>query len=394
MVINLSDINHLSVMANLSNRQPQPTEINVKTLLGTDTTNDPSLSENILKLCAQLRSEGFVKHANDLEDKFANYTKSATSLHLYKVHKEDGEALLERAHPDGDVKICDDVSDELGTVETKLSRHKKILDIVRKEPTGKLGAYVEYCKVALGLDNNRILNIKKLLQRASFLIKTAIKKATQGGDLYNITLGSMQHSSDHIAEIATTFGANNNRRSMFEDAKSELNEIMYHMEPGFLKGVGDKDLYAQIKNLFDRALRLLKTAENKYQDLVLNEQDPSENEDGQEEGDLSEGADDPLVSAVRPATSMQRDQGQNTRPMGDLHSQIESEILKLNSWQEALETNKNINPNKASIGKQFLINMSKKLELVKTQAEFTEIEEALTSFYNKWQAALKSPQTK
>lgn len=105
-----------------------------------------SLDEKILKLCAGLRAKGLVAHAESLENKFVTY-KAAANTHLYRAHDEDGEDLVNAAHPDGDVNMGDG---EHGDVETILSKHKKIVDIVQKTPNGKLASVVAQCKIVLG----------------------------------------------------------------------------------------------------------------------------------------------------------------------------------------------------------------------------------------------------
>jgi hypothetical protein len=148
MTYTVSDTKHLNVMASLKERkpeEPQAKELFDSIILSSETS---SLSASILKLCSKLRTEGFSRYADELEEKFLQY--KAAKVHLYRAHDEDGEDLVERAHPDGDVKIVDEVSDNNGDVETIVSRHKKIVDIMGKEPTGKLGSYVAACKIALG----------------------------------------------------------------------------------------------------------------------------------------------------------------------------------------------------------------------------------------------------
>lgn len=133
MVIKLKDLQHLEVMANLENL-PVPPEpvLDVKALLKTE--HSPKYSEKIAALCDKLRQNGFVRQAEGLENKFLSF-KSAT-IHLYRVFDEDGEDVIDAAHPDGDVKV-EDAEKDLGDVETIVSRHKKIVDIVNKQPTGK-----------------------------------------------------------------------------------------------------------------------------------------------------------------------------------------------------------------------------------------------------------------
>ena len=138
MTFTLKDIKHLDVMASLANATPAPTkEINIKELLASDTIREVGVNEKILSLCSKLRSEGFSKQAEGLESKFLAYKSAA--VHLYNTHNETGEDLINAAHPDGDNAICD-AADGLGTVETVLSRHKKMVDVITKEPKGKLAS--------------------------------------------------------------------------------------------------------------------------------------------------------------------------------------------------------------------------------------------------------------
>lgn len=146
MVYRAKDIKHLEAMKNLEDTHPQ--EVDVKSLLNLNASEDSSFDENILKLCEGLRNKGFEKHARDLEEKFLNFKKA--DVHLYRVHDEDGDDLVEFAHPEGDTNMGDD---DLGDVETIVSKHKKIVDVIQKEPTGKLASYVEQCKIVLAWDD-------------------------------------------------------------------------------------------------------------------------------------------------------------------------------------------------------------------------------------------------
>jgi hypothetical protein len=126
---------------------------------------DLSLDELILKLSTNLRNKGLVRQADDLEKKFISY-KVAANTHIYRAHDEDGEDVINAAHPDGDAKTNDG---EFGDVETILSKHKKIVDVIQKQPTGKLGSYVDACKIVLGqnvskevLNNNITANLNMI----------------------------------------------------------------------------------------------------------------------------------------------------------------------------------------------------------------------------------------
>lgn len=93
-----------------------------------------NLTENLLKLCAGLRAQGFEKQAEELESKFVQY-KQANAL--YNVTKEKGEDLVEAAHPKGSHKL-EGVEGKEATFEDILDKHVKMMQVVDKKPTGKL----------------------------------------------------------------------------------------------------------------------------------------------------------------------------------------------------------------------------------------------------------------
>lgn len=95
------------------------------------------LHEDMLKLVAGLRAKGFEKEAEELEDKI-NMRKFAET-DLYHVIDEEGDELLDFAHPEGDVEVAPSASG-LGKVWTEQSAKKEIEKIVRKQPTGKYAA--------------------------------------------------------------------------------------------------------------------------------------------------------------------------------------------------------------------------------------------------------------
>ena len=150
MVFKPRDIKHLEIMANLANASPKPRrQLDVKKLIAADQSfHQPTTNEKIMLLCSKLRKSGFEKQADNLENKFLLY--KAADVHLYRAHDEDGEDVIEFAHPDGDHKV-EDAGDELGYVETILSQHKKDVEVATKAPTGKQGSirlhtYVDECK--------------------------------------------------------------------------------------------------------------------------------------------------------------------------------------------------------------------------------------------------------
>lgn len=92
-----------------------------------------NLLQNILKLSAGLRVQGFHKQANDLERKFLTFKQAST---LYETSKETGDDLVHQAHPEGSHTIKDVEGDAV--IETIVDAKKKIEEIVNKNPKGKL----------------------------------------------------------------------------------------------------------------------------------------------------------------------------------------------------------------------------------------------------------------
>lgn len=93
-----------------------------------------NLFEDMVRLANGLRSKGFVKEAVELEDKIFNLKQA--EVHLYRVMDEDGEDLLEFAHPEGDVEVAPAQS-EYGKVETLLGSHLKMKEVALRDPKGK-----------------------------------------------------------------------------------------------------------------------------------------------------------------------------------------------------------------------------------------------------------------
>ena len=113
------------------------------------------LLSKLANLSKNLRKSGKTEQADRLDYKVAMYVTAAEkNTHLYRTHDEEGEDLIEFAHPDGDVEICPS-SGGYGKVETQLSQHKKIVDMVQKEPTGN------YATASILEDVAGVLGLKK-----------------------------------------------------------------------------------------------------------------------------------------------------------------------------------------------------------------------------------------
>lgn len=120
------------------------------------------LLNDLFTLANSLRARGYVKQAEQLENKLFLCKQAET--HLYRALDEDGEDVIERAHPDGDVEMGK-AQDQNGMVETIVSRHKKMVDVVNKKPTGKqaetIVGLIASAAYVLGVD------LKKVGQQAN-----------------------------------------------------------------------------------------------------------------------------------------------------------------------------------------------------------------------------------
>lgn len=182
MTYGLADIKHLNIMADLANKTPvKPAEVSISALLNTE--HQPTVDEQILSLCSKLRADGFERQASSLEQKFLIYRTATT--HLYRAIDEDGEDLVDAAHPDGENPICD-ADKDLGTVETIVTRHKKIVDVVNKQPTGKLasvGSSLRSLFAELGEEKEfDLLTRKKVADDANVPFSTISAKFKTGAD--------------------------------------------------------------------------------------------------------------------------------------------------------------------------------------------------------------------
>jgi hypothetical protein len=124
--------------------QPKPM---VKQASATTVEATDNLDENILKLASELRANNFDQYANALEERLVNYKMA--KVNLYKAFKETGEDFLEEAHPEGDPNLTDAPE---GMVEGLITRHKKIIDMINKKPTGKVASVsdvINQVKIAL-----------------------------------------------------------------------------------------------------------------------------------------------------------------------------------------------------------------------------------------------------
>lgn len=121
--------------------EPEPMEKTAAAPQQLKTSGD--LHADLISLVASLRERGYEAEADSLEDK----------VHVYKMAKDKykklcDEELVDSAHPEGDAEVAPSAED-YGKVETITSTQKKILDKVRKMPTGKLASAANQMRALL-----------------------------------------------------------------------------------------------------------------------------------------------------------------------------------------------------------------------------------------------------
>ena len=207
---------------------------------------DNSLMYSVLKLCSGLRSNGFDKQASKIENKFVAY---AQSVHMYRTHKETGDDLVEEAHPDGDNKIVQEVSDNLGDVETIVSKHKKIVDTIQKEPTGKLAQYVAQCKIALAESLQR--QIEFAANSARHNLTEAFSIVEGAGNMTDyILFGNMKYVRAYYVGFMKLLQSDNLTVSMIDDpltgASMYVDQFESKVKPSMSGGV-QEDVWSKVE---------------------------------------------------------------------------------------------------------------------------------------------------
>lgn len=248
MVITADNIQHYELMSVLADREPTQEPI-IKVAA---TTKQSTLEENLLKLCSELRGNGFDIYADSVEEKFLALKTADT--HMYRVHDEDGEDLIEFAHPDGDHNVEDG---ELGDVETIVSQQKKMKAIVKKDPTGKLAQYVEMCRIVLADDGGKE-DLERMRQNVAATADAIDVAVEQQGDLswlgelpaYKTAMWALKRDIAkqpiNTPDIANALVAVGNVKA----AVSGKTGILDSLNPW--SGVQDKELFGKLTSNLDQ----------------------------------------------------------------------------------------------------------------------------------------------
>jgi hypothetical protein len=199
---------------------------------------DPTsnLTENVIKLCSGLREGGLEAYAEELEQAFMIYKRSDN---LYNVTKEEGEDLIDAAHPKGSHKL--DGVDGDATIETVIDQHLADIKMIGKQPTGKLTTAAEVIaavKMVLGQtvvnkdeieDKNNKISI--LLSQVAALMRTYY---SQANEYLTISMPTKIFGMIEMAKRDPTF-------TNLKEIKTHILELERRVKPGWIFGLSDDE---------------------------------------------------------------------------------------------------------------------------------------------------------
>ena len=238
-------------------------------------TPTANLMENVLNLCAGLRSQGLVKEAAELETNYLNYKQAQT---LYETSKETGEDLLQTAHPDGSHKLEGLEGDAL--VEDLLEKHEKIMSVVNKnKPSGKLsssaqtinevkkalGQFAQHTETPSGGEGGQqapaptTSKAKQEMLAAAKDMFNALTIAQKGGGLTGIVMSDSWGRYNVVSGVANSESPSPDQ---INDAISAIHAVQRWLHPNLLhnylpdilnKGVSTDALWQVISQKLDSA---------------------------------------------------------------------------------------------------------------------------------------------
>lgn len=195
-----------------------------------DLTPTNSLTQNVIKLCSGLRSQGMDKFADELENKFVVYKQAAGGI--YDVSGEKGEDLVDAAHPDGGHKLEGVPGDSL--VETILEKHLKMVEVVDKKPHGKLTTASDILgAVKMVLGQAAPTTIDKAIRSLQFNAKAVL-------DAYNKVSSLTRTGSDlpqELFEQCKTVTESNLDFDLLNSIYAKVSGIRTVLKPGILGAV-------------------------------------------------------------------------------------------------------------------------------------------------------------
>jgi hypothetical protein len=215
-----------------------------------------NLTDNVLKLCAGLRSEGLDSYAAELETNLLSYKRAQT---LYDAHNgETGDDLVDEAHPNGSHKMEGIDSDE-AVFETIIDNQLKALKTIEKKPSGKLSSaqIIQGVKISLGQANEQELSLQVLekVQLAEKIVNDIINKVES-----EITdIGYVEALKEGIAGFIRMKTWTIDHLKNF---KSWISMMEWRVKPGVVFGITEdtwgaiKEEFPQAKGFIDEAIAL------------------------------------------------------------------------------------------------------------------------------------------
>jgi hypothetical protein len=222
-----------------------------------------NLTEDILKLCQGLRTQGMVKVANELETNFLNYKQAQT---LYDTHNEKGDDVVNQAHPKGSHKL-EGVNSEEAVIEDILDQHIKSLKAVNKMPTGKLSSASLINKVKLALGGSSE-DIQSLIASANNDLSKVYQLAVKSGGLTD-QVSSLIRDNMSYSNALNDQPANDISLDAVQEAMERIDKIYYLLKPDLLhnllpkfltKGISTDALWNVVSPLIDNAKSKLQSA--------------------------------------------------------------------------------------------------------------------------------------
>ena len=330
---------------------------------------------NLVVLCEKLRENGFNNYARDLESKFLLMKTAASKDSCYDVTNETGEDVIENAHQDGSVKLDKKWSDD-GIVETVLDQHKKVLDVIKKMPKGKLSSknIINAVKIVLAEDvktksikdlSNEELDekIEIFLKGSQRLFNKAFALIKNQGDLTQ-PLQTLMDPRPSLVGIVESFFELTNQRPVLEktirEAIDELIKLNIRTKPSIMGGV-PKDIWPRLESLIEQSIGMLKFVITLLRQQFDNTQDDKE-------GGKRDVKETPQQATTTSAPENARKE--MLAPLVDLHQKIMAQYSKLISQISVLQ-GKHLKPEILQGALQFISDASKDLARITTQISTT-----------------------
>lgn len=223
----------------------------------TDLNPTEDLTVNLLKLCNGLRTAGFEKQAEEIEEKFVNYKKASS---LYGVDGEKGEDLVHAAHPKGSHKLVD-VDSKEATFEDILDNQLQFMNVVNKKPTGKLASSND---IVGAVKTILAQNISPEDQKIDGWLNAALNIVDRVG---NMVKGEMTVFSD-FEMIANRIkqAATNPILDNLNQIVTQIGNMKTRLTPGSWVTLGlggiTQDTWSKVEPLLDLAIRYVNGAIN------------------------------------------------------------------------------------------------------------------------------------